>query len=534
MTAAMPSRGIRAAGASDVGRLRDQNEDRFHVDVDRGTFIVIDGVGGHAAGETAAETALVTIRERLARRTGTVPDRIREAVTIANNEIHRLASTRQDWYGMACVLTLAVVENGHAVVGHVGDSRLYKLQGETIEKVTPDHSPVGEREDARELSEREAMRHPRRNEVYRDVGSQPHAVTDADFVFVTEIDFPPDAALLLCSDGLTDLVPSDTIRHLALSAAGSPADVVDGLINAANDAGGKDNITAVFVEGERFGAGAAGFAHRRQDRQERGWLVPSILSLAAIAALTLGLNLGAGAWPVVNDMTVLGRPAGAIVVRPGESISEAVARAAPGTTVVVEPGEYREHLTLASHVRVVSRVARAAILRLPASAIADGDAAVVATRILGAELAGFRIVGDAATPLGIGVLTRDASVRLVDLEIAGAAASAIDFGPGEVVELIGSEIHDNAGAAIVVRTGSTGRLSHNVFARNALSSQRPAAFVIERGSTATWIANVFHGHGPEALLGTDDAHRSSLLQDNWFVDRPAAAQPARGRGARGR
>src|SRR5207249_1760645 len=95
----------RAAGASDVGRRRAMNEDRLYVDPDRGVFIVIDGIGGHAAGDTAADIAIAAMRERLARQTGSVPDRLREAITIANNEIHRLASRRAEWHGMACVLT---------------------------------------------------------------------------------------------------------------------------------------------------------------------------------------------------------------------------------------------------------------------------------------------------------------------------------------------------------------------------------------------------------------------------------------------
>src|SRR6185436_8134165 len=105
----------------------------------------------------------------------------------------------------ACVLTVAVIEDGLATIGHVGDTRLYKFQRDRVEKVTRDHSPVGEREDSNDLSESEAMRHPRRNEVYRDVGSDPHQPDDADFVDACEIAFVPDAALLLCSDGLTDL-----------------------------------------------------------------------------------------------------------------------------------------------------------------------------------------------------------------------------------------------------------------------------------------------------------------------------------------
>ncbi len=94
---------------------------------------------------------------------------------------------RPEWHGMACVLTVAVVEDGRAIVGHVGDTRLYKLRNGRIEKATRDHSPVGEREDAHELSEVEAMRHPRRNEVYRDVGSEPHDALDPDFIDLHEI-----------------------------------------------------------------------------------------------------------------------------------------------------------------------------------------------------------------------------------------------------------------------------------------------------------------------------------------------------------
>ena len=110
------------------------------------------------------------------------------------------------------MLTVAVLEDGSAVVGHVGDSRLYQIRRGEIRKITHDHSPVGEREDNRELTEAEAMRHPRRNEVFRDVGSEEHAPDDADFIEIQRIPFEPDCALLLCSDGLSDQVPSAEIR----------------------------------------------------------------------------------------------------------------------------------------------------------------------------------------------------------------------------------------------------------------------------------------------------------------------------------
>ena len=115
---------------------------------------------------------------------------------------------------MACVLTAAVIRDGRATIGHVGDTRLYKLRAGAIEKVTRDHSPVGEREDAHELSEQHAMQHPRRNEVYRDVGSELHDARDPDFIDIQEIVVERDAALLFCSDGLTDLVDSVSINAI--------------------------------------------------------------------------------------------------------------------------------------------------------------------------------------------------------------------------------------------------------------------------------------------------------------------------------
>ena len=209
-----PGDPITAAGETNPGLKRQVNEDRFLVDVSRGIFAVIDGVGGQAAGGRAADIALSMLRTRLERETGPVSDRIRESIAIANNEIHRLAATRPEWNGMACVLTVALVKEGFAVIGHVGDTRLYKLRNGTIQKITRDHSPVGEREDAHELSEAEAMRHPRRNEVYRDVGSERHEPADSEFVDIQSVPFEADAALLLCSDGLTDLVPSGEIQQI--------------------------------------------------------------------------------------------------------------------------------------------------------------------------------------------------------------------------------------------------------------------------------------------------------------------------------
>src|SRR5215210_1199935 len=135
-----------SAALSDTGGARDHNEDRVLCDPDRGIFAVVDGMGGHAAGETAAETAVNVLRSRLERATGTAEERLREAIALANNAIYTLAAGAPQFQGMACVLTAALTLDGEVVIGHVGDSRAYLLTPGCIRKLTRDHSPVGERE----------------------------------------------------------------------------------------------------------------------------------------------------------------------------------------------------------------------------------------------------------------------------------------------------------------------------------------------------------------------------------------------------
>ena len=254
----------RSGIATDAGRLRVANEDRSYVDDDRGVFLVVDGVGGHAGGEQAAETALKAIRAELERAEGETKDRIRRAITRANNEICELAAADAAWQGMACVLTLAVVNEERVTVGHVGDSRLYLIWNGTIRKLTSDHSPVGEREDRGELTEEEAMQHPRRHEVFRDVGSHPRSAEEEEFIEIKEFRFKTDAAILLCSDGLSDLLTSAEIREIVEHYEGDPEKTAAKLVEGANAAGGHDNVTAVFVAGADFvGCGSAAMTEAR-------------------------------------------------------------------------------------------------------------------------------------------------------------------------------------------------------------------------------------------------------------------------------
>lgn len=299
----------RAAMASDTGLQRANNEDRVYLDEARGVFIVVDGVGGHAAGEKAAEIAAEVIPRELESLTGTVEERVRASITAANNEIYRVAQGNEEWRGMACVLTLAVAGDERITVGHVGDSRLYLVWNGTVKKLTSDHSPVGEREDQGELTELEAMGHPRRNEVFRDVGSWPHEPHDDEFIQIKSLPFHPEAALLLCSDGLSDVLTSAEISAIVEQYDGEPSKIAQMLVDAANEAGGKDNISVIFVAGSEFLGSASGamtearsrHAITRMRNHRKAWHA----WLARVLWLVTGMVLGAISWALLVDRRLM-------------------------------------------------------------------------------------------------------------------------------------------------------------------------------------------------------------------------------------
>ena len=474
---------VKSFGSSHPGRVRRNNEDAFYIDADRGIFLVVDGIGGQAAGEKAAEIAVDCLRRRLERQIGTAEQRVREAIANANREILQQARANPEWGGMACVLTVAVLENGGAVVGHVGDSRLYEIRGGKIRKVTHDHSPVGEREESGELTEAEAMRHPRRNEVFRDVGSEEHTPDDADFIEIQRVTFDGDSALLLCSDGLSDQVPSGEIRAAVERHAGDPAGAVRDLIEAANRAGGKDNVTIVILEGEQFVAPAPASAPAPAEPAAR--LRSIFLSRPACALYGLLLAAGAGwlfrgLW--VPEPVVL-RPH-VLTVGPEatySTIAAALAAARPGDTVDVLVGDYPEQVRLRSGVTVRSHVPREAVLRgIPAST----GPAIVAQGVKDARISGFQIVSDPRLPLSPAVLLENAPVEIDDLDISGAAIG-IEI-QGNSPSLVGNSIHDCSAEGIVVAGDATPWISHN-----ALQHNKGAGLAARPGSHPILAGNVF-------------------------------------------
>ena len=298
--------GWRTGVASDPGLQRPTNEDRVYVDEGAGVFLVVDGLGGHAAGEKAAETAVQTIAEHLASSDTPVADRVRSAITAANNRIYELARDNQEWNGMACVLTLAVAHDDRVTFGHVGDSRLYLVWNGTVRKLTSDHSPVGEREDQGELTEQDAMLHPRRHEIFRDVGSRLREAGDEQFIEIRSLPFRPDAALLLCSDGLSDTLTSAEISSVVERYDGDAERVALELVDAANEASGKDNISVVFVAGPDFlGVGSKAMVDARSrhaiTRTRRRSRLRKML-VSRLPWLIAGILLGMLLWALIQKI----------------------------------------------------------------------------------------------------------------------------------------------------------------------------------------------------------------------------------------
>jgi serine/threonine protein phosphatase PrpC len=300
---------LSTGAATDTGLVRDRNEDRYFIDAERGVFLVADGVGGQAAGEVAAQIAVEAVRESLAAPAaiagcGGGGERVRTAITEANTRIFQRAQDDPGLAGMACVLTLALVEDGRVTIGHVGDSRLYLIWNGAIRKLTSDHSPVGEGEDSGELTEAEAMLHPRRNEVFRDVGSRWRESGDREFIEIRQCRFRPDAALLLCSDGLTDQLTAAQVRDIVERYDGDAARTAASLVEAANQAGGKDNITALFVAGPDF-CNRSGKTRPRLSKPPRHQATrfrrPARLLTGRMAFLTYGLLLGMLLWAVLRS-----------------------------------------------------------------------------------------------------------------------------------------------------------------------------------------------------------------------------------------
>ncbi|MDP9322589.1 MAG: protein phosphatase 2C domain-containing protein [Acidobacteriota bacterium] len=247
------------AVSSDPGLKRTSNEDSYSARPDVGLFVVADGMGGHVAGEVASRVAVEAIEAFIEETAGadknrTWPfpfdptvslesNRLRAAFRLANRKIGAAIADSQDLRGMATTASAVLVGPRGASVAHVGDSRVYVLRQSQLDQITHDHSWVEEQVRAGTLSPTAARQHPWRNVVTRALSGG-----DDPEVDVTEVSPKPGERYLLCSDGLFTVVQDSRIAQL-LSQTDVPLDVIcRGLVQAANEAGGPDNITTLILQ----------------------------------------------------------------------------------------------------------------------------------------------------------------------------------------------------------------------------------------------------------------------------------------------
>jgi PPM family protein phosphatase len=228
-----------AAGVTDVGRVRDGNEDDFLDQANRlGLVAVADGMGGHRAGEVASATALEALRAGVAS-----GEELRDAIEGANEAVLEKSESDQELHGMGTTLTAGMLgTDGQLVVGHVGDSRAYLVRDGELTQITNDHSLVEEMVRGGELTPEQAEVHPQRSIITRALGIDPQVDVD-----VYPLELRPGDRILFCSDGLTTMVRQDEIASI-FAREPDPKRAAQLLVDAANAAGGEDNITAVIVE----------------------------------------------------------------------------------------------------------------------------------------------------------------------------------------------------------------------------------------------------------------------------------------------
>ncbi len=263
------SQSLQTASLTDPGRVRDHNEDCIESRPDIGLYVLADGMGGYNAGEVASGMATSLISDglqeswigrdvaRLGRDDAkALSERlIREQIARANSAIFTTSQNNPECAGMGTTLVVCLFFDNFLAVAHIGDSRLYRLRGEAMEQVTRDHSLLQEQLDSGLITPEEAKLSQNKNLVTRALGIDP-TVEPEVHVYETQ----PDDIYVLCSDGLSDMVDDEEIRLTLITLRTNPALTVAQLVQAANDNGGRDNISAMLVRvAEPFGV-------------PRGWL----------------------------------------------------------------------------------------------------------------------------------------------------------------------------------------------------------------------------------------------------------------------
>lgn len=242
---------LRTALRSHIGRVRQVNEDRAWIGTVSGGLTaaaVADGMGGHNAGDVASTIAIDTLSRSLSLWASDLSEeasesKLRDLILKANAAVFEAAESHAQYHNMGTTVILALVDEKEGLIGHIGDSRVYRIRGGAIEQLTEDHTLVNELAKSGQLSPEEAANHPRRNVLMRALGTDRDVAVD-----VMRIDMLPGDRLLLCSDGLSNLVERETILGTLTAQDLDLEQAADRLIALALEGGGYDNVTVALID----------------------------------------------------------------------------------------------------------------------------------------------------------------------------------------------------------------------------------------------------------------------------------------------
>jgi len=234
---------IEYGARSDQGMVRASNEDSFVADDQSRTFLVADGMGGHAAGEKASEIAAGTVREMLSGESiSNREQQLLHAVQEANTRVYETQKREPEYRGMGSTLTVLALTDDRYFLAQVGDSRAYLYRDKNLNQLSRDHSVVWPLYEKGFITKDDISRHPQKNLITRSIGTHPEVEADIQSGALVEGD-----AFLLCSDGLTDVLSDQDILKIFSDVPKNPQEISDRLIEDANSGGGPDNITVVVV-----------------------------------------------------------------------------------------------------------------------------------------------------------------------------------------------------------------------------------------------------------------------------------------------